>query len=353
MTSTDETLYRENQWIWDGEYRFLDGQSLSHNKVGFTSFPRSGNSFLRRYVEQLTGVTTGSAISLHTSTSLQINGLKGEGVINDTVWVAKSHHPFNIKRADLLPVNKTFVCVRNPLDVFPSFASLCNTLSHGNKTEYEFDKDYPEYWNWFVRRQAEQQRRFFDILLRHCNEENRCPLYIVRYEDLVSAPKETLMGLMSFLLEVKDLKGTNIERRIDEVCSKGKSAATTYRLKDTTGQFDMHRAKYSPELLQYVQETLSDQLYYFGYANVEDNATGFFQFEEHAPANLAKFNKFRSDSQASLDKVTSQGHQPQIYVHNKEEVFDIFSEDDLTRLLDPAFDHARKSIQKARQGGQA
>jgi len=58
-------------------------------------------------------------------------------------------------------------------------------------------------------------QKFFEILIRHCTSENKQPLYIVRYEDLVTDPKDTLMGLMSFLLEKKDLSGTNVERRID------------------------------------------------------------------------------------------------------------------------------------------
>ena len=62
-------------------------------------------------------------------------------------------------------------------------------------------------------------QKFFEVLLRHCFEEDKQPLYIVRYEDLVTSPKETLMGLMSYLLEVEDLSGSNVERRIDEVVS--------------------------------------------------------------------------------------------------------------------------------------
>jgi len=58
-------------------------------------------------------------------------------------------------------------------------------------------------------------QKFFEILIRHCTDENKQPLYIVRYEDLVTAPKDTLMNLMAFLLEKKDLSGTNVERRID------------------------------------------------------------------------------------------------------------------------------------------
>ena len=39
----------------------------------------------------------------------------------------------------------------------------------------------------------------------------------MRYEDLVTSPKKTLMGLMSYLLEVEDLAGTMAEKRVDEV----------------------------------------------------------------------------------------------------------------------------------------
>ena len=51
MISTDESKFRENAWRWDGDFRFLDGAPLTNKKIGFTSYPRSGNSFLRRYVE--------------------------------------------------------------------------------------------------------------------------------------------------------------------------------------------------------------------------------------------------------------------------------------------------------------
>ena len=54
---------------------------------------------------------------------------------------------------------------------------------------------------------------------------------------------------------------------------------------------------YPPELLQYVQTELAEMIYYFGYANLgTDNPTGFFEYSEHTPENVALFNKFRSDS---------------------------------------------------------
>ena len=115
-------------------------------------------------------------------------GLKGESHFDDRVWIAKSHQPFDIKLSVPMETKKTFVCVRHPLDVFPSYASLCNTLSHGNKTEYQFHTDYPEYWEWFVKRQSDQMHKFFATLIEQCKRKGH-PLYIVRYEDLVRDPK--------------------------------------------------------------------------------------------------------------------------------------------------------------------
>jgi hypothetical protein len=51
LKSKDESLWEQSQWMFDGEFRFLDGESLGFNKIAFNTYPRSGNSFLRRLVE--------------------------------------------------------------------------------------------------------------------------------------------------------------------------------------------------------------------------------------------------------------------------------------------------------------
>lgn len=94
LISTDASKYED--WTFFGQLRFLDGEpGVQDHKVGFCSFPRSGNSFLRRLIENCTGIVTGSSISLHTATSLQIQGLKGEGIQDDRLWIVKAHHPAN------------------------------------------------------------------------------------------------------------------------------------------------------------------------------------------------------------------------------------------------------------------
>ena len=63
--SSDENLWERSKWMFDGHFRFLDGQPIKSNKIAFCSFPRSGNTFLRKYLEMLTGIATGADLSLH------------------------------------------------------------------------------------------------------------------------------------------------------------------------------------------------------------------------------------------------------------------------------------------------
>jgi len=56
LRSKDEKLWRDSEWMFKGGFRFLDGSPNKSNKIAFASFPRSGNTFLRKYSEMLTGV---------------------------------------------------------------------------------------------------------------------------------------------------------------------------------------------------------------------------------------------------------------------------------------------------------
>ena len=60
--SNDLEKYEEfkKKYLESGQLRFLDGESLDGFKTGFMTFPRSGNTFLRKYIELITGVATGS-----------------------------------------------------------------------------------------------------------------------------------------------------------------------------------------------------------------------------------------------------------------------------------------------------
>jgi phenylpyruvate tautomerase PptA (4-oxalocrotonate tautomerase family) len=47
--------------------------------------------------------------------------------------------------------------------------------------------------------------------------EKRIPIHFVRYEDLYDNPREELIKIFKFMLDLDDLEGTNCLKRIDEV----------------------------------------------------------------------------------------------------------------------------------------
>lgn len=55
----------EYESLISGKTKFLDSEvSMIGNRVAFASYPRTGNSFLRKILENITGVFTGSDMPL-------------------------------------------------------------------------------------------------------------------------------------------------------------------------------------------------------------------------------------------------------------------------------------------------
>ena len=72
LRSKDADLWERNKWAFDGNFRILDGEANYSQKVAFCSIPRSGNTFLRKYMEMLTGIYTGADNTLHVNINLQM-----------------------------------------------------------------------------------------------------------------------------------------------------------------------------------------------------------------------------------------------------------------------------------------
>ena len=82
------------------------------------------------------------------NTALQFAGFKGEGIVDDRIWINKTHFPYRIPYDKEYTTNAILLCVRNPLDVIISnFLFLC-TLTH-NKCINECPQDFTE-WDSFV-----------------------------------------------------------------------------------------------------------------------------------------------------------------------------------------------------------
>ena len=155
---------------------------------------------------------------------------------------------------------------------------------------------------------------------------------------------------MGFCLGSQDLTDTNLERRIDQVIAMGKEKTAAYKLKSTTGVFNAHKSMYTPEQIKFIEETFSDDLYYFGYAAVsEDNPTGFYLKDaEHSEENLAKFYKFRQDNEDTMKYLTSAEYQVSTTVHNGGDELIRTTKEDLEKMMVPPMDQAKKRLEEAK-----
>ena len=68
--SKDEAEWKKMSWVFDGTLRFLNGKKIESNKIALASFPRSGNTFMRKYFDLLTGIHSGADNTLHVNVML-------------------------------------------------------------------------------------------------------------------------------------------------------------------------------------------------------------------------------------------------------------------------------------------
>jgi hypothetical protein len=76
-------------------------------------------------------------------------GMIGEQHFGDnTIWLTKTHAPFFKESAPYL-ADKIICIIRNPIEVFPSMASLYNTGSHTLEPEKPWNQY--DFWESFIR----------------------------------------------------------------------------------------------------------------------------------------------------------------------------------------------------------
>ena len=110
--------------------RFLS-QGLQQEKVVLVSYPRSGNSFLRQLLEKRTGIVTGSDSRTNRTLSAALLrcGFKGEGVVDSSVWIIKSHYPERLGYIKFA-TKRVILLVRNPFDALESYFHMGLTNTH-------------------------------------------------------------------------------------------------------------------------------------------------------------------------------------------------------------------------------
>ena len=168
LLSTDLSRLSELDWTKEGKCRFLDGSmELGLEKTALMSFPRSGNTLLRRFLEMTTGIVSGSDMNIEFVHEQAMMGLQGEGYVPDTnmVWIGKTHYPCNTPGQTPFSMGKNLVIVRNPIDVFPSFANLFNQGSHSLVPNEKYHIDFPVWWDEWVTTRVDAVAFFHKFIL--------------------------------------------------------------------------------------------------------------------------------------------------------------------------------------------
>ena len=117
--------------------RFL-WKSSQHDKVALVSYPRSGNSFLRKLIESGTKIVTGSDSRPNRTlaASLLRFGYRGEGITDSSVWVIKSHYPERLGYVRFA-ASRIILLVRNPFDAIESYFHMGMTNTHDKTLTHE------------------------------------------------------------------------------------------------------------------------------------------------------------------------------------------------------------------------
>ena len=207
--------------------------------------------------------------------------MKGEEVVDDSVWIVKSHSPWVMLEAPVFYANKVIVIVRNPMDTNLSWLHLVATMCHSEKSPFNYEELYPNYFDWWVKDCCTHVNNWMLTLMNDAKFRN-VPTLFLRFEDLVMNPEKELTNMMRFLLGRNDLAGTNAERRIKEVIAMGDTATQTYTLKESTKKCNANAHRYNASQKAWIMENMKEMLHFFGYARLPtdpDNNTGFFEYD--------------------------------------------------------------------------
>ena len=263
-------------------------------------YQRSGSTLLRRYIENITGIFTGSDGDVHTKLDKQLkdSGLEGESILGHKVWIAQTNFPEETGNSRTT-VNKSIVLVRNPCDSIYSFFNMLAKKDINEKlTKAEFDELTSE-WEDFVDQEIKVWRDFYQYWV----VEPLIPTYVVRYEDLITAPQKILQDLFAFLLNRQSISGTLIDSLIKQECtSENKDYYKQNKPFYASGMF-------TDSQLEYIRQQAGQYLLRFGYVSGKSVHRG-----QLAPTNFFDNADLEDSAQYEKDTLIRNSHETNVNV---------------------------------------
>lgn len=173
-----------------------------------TSYPRSGNTFMRSTLEKVMGLVTGSDCNIKLKLNLELmeRGLEGEGLVDERVWVIKTHFPERYMSARYA-CHRAIMAVRSPMDCITSLFHMIGSSTHDcSIEESDFAKNIEDWEAWVT-----QEAVIWADYHKWWLEQKDLPIHIIRYEDLKDRQADVMLDLMKFMLVEPNLEGTLVE----------------------------------------------------------------------------------------------------------------------------------------------
>lgn len=203
------------------------------------------------------GLVTGSDCDIEKKLNkeLMMMGLYGEGLVDKRVWIAKTHYPERYGKTKFY-AERSILCVRNPIDCI---TSLFNMVCSGSHNKSIANGDYAKFsglWSEFVEQEITVWKDFHDFWLNA-----KVPVHLIKFEDILTNPNDTLMSLMRFVLNTDDITGSNMEKYI-EIAVK-EQAPEIYKPRE--GKVNTNNGKFTQEHLDFIFNYAKELIVNFGY----------------------------------------------------------------------------------------
>jgi hypothetical protein len=189
------------------------------------SYPRSGNTLLRGYLEKILGIATGSDSNLDSKLIKQLfdDGFVGEGLADNRVQIVKSHYPERYAPTRVA-ASRAILLVRNPLDCITSFFNMILTETHEDSIHEFTYSMFKSSWEEHVEREITVWNEFYEFWILQ-----EIPIHIIRFEDIIQSPEVALRSLVEFVLKSESIEGTIIEQKIHRAVKGGSPKIYTPR----------------------------------------------------------------------------------------------------------------------------
>jgi hypothetical protein len=183
--------------------------------------------------------------------------MKGEGVVDETVHLIKTHYP---ERAGYLPfkARRAILLVRNPYDAIDSYFNMTLTNTHNKSMAEDQYTRFAAAWDELLRSEIQIWKQFHRYWL-----ELPMPVLVVRFEDLVANPRQEMARICSFVADTPSIEGTEWGERVMELEEQSTASCGPY--KPRSGKIGGSFRHYTDEQRACMQSSAEELMRQFGY----------------------------------------------------------------------------------------